>query len=118
MVWQASRVLTGTGFAQPKSGAPLSSAISGNRIVPIGSAWTSGFSETRPSNRAVGSPHAVGGHRVGRTHCTRQREQQDDKRDEGLREKLMSSKVSSNAETAQAVFGEGGGFSACPARLI
>ena len=31
-------------------------AISGNMIVPIGSACTIGLSETRPSSRAVGSP--------------------------------------------------------------
>src|SRR5262249_14056186 len=29
---------------------------SGNRIVPIGSACTSGLNDTRPSSRAVGSP--------------------------------------------------------------
>src|SRR5262249_28306187 len=49
-------MLTGTGFAHPMSGAPLTIAINGNRIVPIGSACTSGLSETRPSRRAVGSP--------------------------------------------------------------
>ena len=49
-------MFTGTGFAHPMSGAPLTIAISGNRIVPIGSACTSGFSDTRPSSRAVGSP--------------------------------------------------------------
>ena len=38
------------------SGTPLTIAISGNRTVPIGSACTSGFSDTRPSSRAVGSP--------------------------------------------------------------
>ena len=47
---------TGTGFAQPISGAPVTIAISGNRIVPIGSACTIGLSEMRPSSRAVGSP--------------------------------------------------------------
>src|SRR5476649_2395992 len=36
--------------------APLTIEISGNSTVPIGSACTSGFSETRPSSRAVGSP--------------------------------------------------------------
>jgi hypothetical protein len=38
------------------SGAPVTIAISGKRIVPIGSAWTSGLSETRPRKRAVESP--------------------------------------------------------------
>src|SRR5438093_5119493 len=50
------RGLTGTGFAQPMSGTPLIIAISGKITVPIRSAWTIGFSETRPSRRAVGSP--------------------------------------------------------------
>src|SRR5262249_37709845 len=36
--------------------APLTIEIRGNSTVPIGSAWTTGFNETRPSNRAVGSP--------------------------------------------------------------
>src|SRR5712692_1498633 len=49
-------MFTGTGLAQPISGAPLTIAMSGNRIVPIGSACTSGLSDTRPSSRAVGSP--------------------------------------------------------------
>src|SRR5712691_12270071 len=49
-------MFTGTCLAQPISGAPLTIAISGNRIVPIGSACTSGLSDTRPSRRAVGSP--------------------------------------------------------------
>src|SRR5688572_26052561 len=49
-------MLTGTGLAQPISGSPLMAEITGSSTVPIQSMWTSGFSETRPSIRAVGSP--------------------------------------------------------------
>ena len=70
-------MLTGTGFAQPISGAPLIIAISGNRTVPMGSACTIGFSDTRPSSRAVGSPSAIGGPRM-RHLVHGQREQQHD----------------------------------------
>ena len=37
-------------------------ASSGNRIVPIGSTCTAGFSDTRPSSRAVGSPSLSADH--------------------------------------------------------
>ena len=47
---------TGTGFAHPMSGRFVTIAISGKRIVPIGSMCTTGFSEMRPSSRAVESP--------------------------------------------------------------
>ena len=47
---------TGTGFAQPISGTLVRNAINGNSSVPIGSTWTAGLSDRRPSWRAVGSP--------------------------------------------------------------
>ena len=50
------RSITGTGFAQPIKGRLLTTAMIGRRTVPIQSMWTSGFNETRPSARAVGSP--------------------------------------------------------------
>src|SRR5687767_627264 len=50
------RMSTGTGFAQPISGAPVTMAINGKRRVPMGSTCTAGLSDSRPSNRAVGSP--------------------------------------------------------------
>ena len=50
------RMSTGTGFAQPISGAPVTIAIKGKRTVPMGSMCTAGLSDSRPSNRAVGSP--------------------------------------------------------------
>ena len=50
------RMSTGTGFAQPMIGRFVVIAISGNTIVPIRSMCTAGFSDTRPRNRAVGSP--------------------------------------------------------------
>ncbi len=48
------RTENGTGFAQPISGSRVPAAAnsiptSGNRIVPIGSTWTTGFIDTRPS---------------------------------------------------------------------
>src|SRR5690348_7758694 len=49
-------MFTGTGFAQPISGTPLTMLNSGKITVPKRSACTTGFSETRPSRRAVGSP--------------------------------------------------------------
>ena len=54
--WRSRLMFTGTGFAQPMIGSPLIAATSGSSIVPIGSMWTMGFSDTRPSRRAVGSP--------------------------------------------------------------
>ena len=74
-------MLTGTGFAQPMIGRLLKIAISGSRIVPIGSMWTIGFSDTRPSRRAVGSPEPVGGPGV-RGLVNRQRSEHDGKGDE------------------------------------
>ena len=53
---------TGTGFAQPISGRLVIIASSGNTIVPIGSTCTAGFSDTRPSSRAVGSPSLSADH--------------------------------------------------------
>src|SRR3954453_19525951 len=49
-------MFTGTGFAQPINGTPLTMLSRGKIIVPNRSACTTGFSDTRPSNRAVGSP--------------------------------------------------------------
>ncbi len=47
---------TGVGFAQPSNGMPLMAATRGKMIVPNKSMWRIGFSDTRPSMRAVGSP--------------------------------------------------------------
>src|ERR1700740_2521370 len=47
---------TGVGFAQPITGKPVNSAISGITIVPTGSMCLMGLREIRPSMRAVGSP--------------------------------------------------------------
>src|SRR4051794_24853849 len=49
-------MFTGTGFAQPINGTPLTMLSRGKITVPIRSACTTGFSDTRPSRRAVGSP--------------------------------------------------------------
>ena len=54
--------LIGTGFAQPKRSGPIPESVAtrsitpGTMIVPIMSMWGSGFTVTRPSERAVGSP--------------------------------------------------------------
>ena len=48
---------TGVGLAQPMKPIPESMPISGTSTVPIGSTCLIGFSEIRPSMRAVGSPH-------------------------------------------------------------
>jgi hypothetical protein len=53
------RGLTSTGLPQPNpSDAPpvATSAMSGNRSVPIGSAWATGFRVVRPWLRGSGSP--------------------------------------------------------------
>ena len=50
------RKSTGTGLAQPISGTPVVIASSGNSSVPMGSMCTTGFRDSRPSMRAVGSP--------------------------------------------------------------
>ena len=57
---------TGTGLAQPISGTPVTIAINGNSIVPIGSMWTAGLSDSRPSmpRRRIAEP--VGRPRVRR----------------------------------------------------
>src|SRR3954466_855533 len=43
------RVFTGTGLAQPINGRWLIAAMIGSSSVPIGSMWTTGLSDTRPS---------------------------------------------------------------------
>ena len=53
------RVSTGVGLAHPNGGKPSTIRISGMRMVPKGSMCTSGFSETRPSIFAVGSPRRL-----------------------------------------------------------
>jgi hypothetical protein len=53
---------TGTGFAQPMIGRLVVMAMSGKTIVPIRSICTAGFSDTRPRNRAVGSPRRSADH--------------------------------------------------------
>src|SRR5438309_73212 len=47
---------TGVGLAHPRTVNPVTAATIGSRIVPIGSMWRIGFSDTRPNMRAVGSP--------------------------------------------------------------
>ena len=47
---------TGTGFAQPKGGAPMMIRITGSRMVPTGSMWAMGFKVILPKAWAVGSP--------------------------------------------------------------
>src|SRR4051812_31041907 len=53
------RATTGTGFAQPNTGAPLTARNSGRTTVPIGSTWRIGLRLSRPRRRAVGSPKAL-----------------------------------------------------------
>ncbi len=48
---------TGTGFAHPNTGAPVSARISGSTIEPNGSMCLSGLSVSRPARLAVSSPH-------------------------------------------------------------
>jgi hypothetical protein len=50
---------TGTGLAQPNTGAPLIASTSGNATVPMGSTWRIGLGLSRPSSLAVGSPNAL-----------------------------------------------------------
>ena len=54
--WRKFRGSTGVGFAQPSNGMWLMAATNGRMIVPNTSMWRIGFSDTRPSMRAVGSP--------------------------------------------------------------
>ena len=49
---------TGTGFAQPNTGAPVSLSRPGRMIVPNGSTWRSGLRLSRLALAAVGSPNA------------------------------------------------------------
>ena len=56
------RTFTGVGFAQPMTGAFEIIAMSGRRSVPMGSVWTTGFSETRPRRLAVSSPSRLADH--------------------------------------------------------
>ena len=55
---RSRRAITGTGLAQPKTGAPLTARISGSAIVPTGSTCRTGLRLSRPFLRAVGSPNA------------------------------------------------------------
>jgi hypothetical protein len=49
---------TGTGLAQPNTGAPASASRPGRITVPNGSTWRMGLSERRRCSFAVGSPSA------------------------------------------------------------
>ncbi len=53
------RESTGVGLAQPNGGNPNSISSAGTSMVPKGSMWTMGLSETRPSILAVGSPRRL-----------------------------------------------------------
>ena len=79
------RMSTGTGFAQPMIGRFVVMAISGKTIVPIRSMCTAGFSDTRPRNRAVGSPSrsAV---QAWAASCTVREKTQDEEEGEDLGE--------------------------------
>ena len=50
------RKLTGTGLAQPNNAPPNISIKAGTRMVPMGSTWRSGLSDSRPAILAVSSP--------------------------------------------------------------
>jgi hypothetical protein len=51
-------VVTGTGFAQPKTPAEASERRAGTMRVPTGSTCTAGFKVSRPARFAVSSPNA------------------------------------------------------------
>ena len=55
--WRRLCGSTGVGLAQPMKPIPESIPSSGTSTVPMGSTCLIGFSEIRPSMRAVGSPH-------------------------------------------------------------
>ena len=61
---RGAAAVTGTGFAQPMQRRTAEHGTSGSSTVPMRSAWTIGFSDTRPSSRAVGSPRPISSPRV------------------------------------------------------
>ena len=48
---------TGTGLAQPKTGAPVSASTTGTTTEPNGSMCLIGLRVSRPARLAVSSPH-------------------------------------------------------------
>ena len=55
--WRRRLMATGTGLAQPKTGAPVSARTTGTTIDPKGSMCLIGLRVSRPARLAVSSPH-------------------------------------------------------------
>ena len=75
-------MFTGTGFAQPIIGRPLMAAMSGSRIVPIGSMCTMRVERDAAEQSRRGVAKAIGGPRVRRL-VNREGHEHDGEADDG-----------------------------------